>query len=571
MVQGNREDNNNKIVTLKIIFYSISIIILICFAVVLLVSIIEDSKKVNLQTGETKLAVYYVEDIEDLHIGEEFDLENYYIKNKNSGQCYYHIDEDNILWGCGSNSSGVLGDIEKNEVKELIEINKNVIHVDCSEDDFMIFLTEDGELYGLGENKFGLMRLEQGDEYKVVSGKAVVDSPRLLMENVVYARCGKESIVVLKEDGSVWWWGELNTGIILTGSEMSGLRFQKPTKVLEDAVFVTANRANMAAIKKDGSLWTWGHNSVGNCGTEIKNYIENPKKEVDDVKMVWFESMEFNYSQTENIQFIPDEKYKIEYDFTTFVEKKDNSIWACGMNVSGKDSEIRKIDAYGDVLCSPSFVQINMEEQTMQELEQAERKTEDKEQPSKEMVLYMRSAVTEGMSEEEIIRITENIKVANHVMEEAYLYDRLFERLEDPENLYWNYMDQKGEIQIGWALADNPYDASSDLTFQEFEEKYGTPVITYNRFDADNFINLMIEMRDSLKSELLKGDFDNLIYYVQLAKDTHDVDYMIEVYRILHDMDYFLFRYGIEDVGKYVKDISTISKYYGVLNIYEEN
>ncbi len=259
------------------------------------------------------------------------------------------------------------------------------------------------------------------------------------MENVVYARCGKESIVVLKEDGSVWWWGELNTGVILTGSEMSGLRFQKPTKVLEDAVFVTANRANMAAIKKDGSLWTWGHNSVGNCGTEIKNYIENPKKVLEDVKMVWFESMELNYSQTEDIQFIPDEKYKIEYDFTTFVEKKDNSIWACGMNVSGKDSEIRKIDAYGDVLCSPSFVQINMEE--------------------------------------------------------AYLYDRLLERLEDPEDLYWNYMDQKGEIQIGWALADNPYDASSGLTFQEFEEKYGTPVITYNRFDANNFINLMIEMR----------------------------------------------------------------------------
>ena len=175
MVQGNREDNNNKIVTLKIIFYIISIIILICVAVVLLVSIIKDSKKADLQTVEAELAVYYVEDIEDLHIGEEFDLENYYIKNKNSGQCYYHIDEDNILWGCGSNSSGVLGDIEKNEVKELIEVAKNVIHMDCSEDDFMIFLTESGELYGLGENKFGLMRLEQGDEYKVVDGKAVAD------------------------------------------------------------------------------------------------------------------------------------------------------------------------------------------------------------------------------------------------------------------------------------------------------------------------------------------------------------------------------------------------------------
>ena len=93
--------------------------------------------------------------------------------------------------------------------------------------------------------------------------------------------------------------------------------------------------------------------------------------------------------------------------------------------------------------------------------------------------------------------------------------------------------------------------------------------MTYNRFDANNFIELMMEMRDSLKSELLKSDFDNLISYMQLAKDTHDVNYMIEIYRILHDMDYFLFRYGIEDVGRYVDDVSTISKYYGVLDVYK--
>lgn len=235
----------------------------------------------------------------------------------------------------------------------------------------------------------------------------------------------------------------------------------------------------------------------------------------------------------------------------------------------GEECEIRKINAYGEVLCSSSFVQINMEEKAMQELERAERKTEEKERPSKEMVLYMRSAVTEGMSEEEIARITENIKVANHVMEAGYLYDSLFERLEDSEDLYWNYVDQKGEIQIGWALSDTHYDADSGMTLKEYEEKYGTPVKTDNRFDADNFMDLMIEMRDSFKSELLKEDFDNLIHYMQLAKDTHDVEYMIKIYRILHDMDYFLFRYGIEDVGKYVKDTSTISKYYGVLNVYE--
>ena len=211
----------------------------------------------------------------------------------------------------------------------------------------------------------------------------------------------------------------------------------------------------------------------------------------------------------------------------------------------------------------------DIEKQTTVKIEEVDKPANGLERPSKEMVLNMRNKVTEGMSEEEISRITENIKVANHVLEEGYLYDRLFERLEDPEDLYWNYIYYKGDIQIGWALSEKHYDASSGLSRKEFNEKYGTPVMTYNRFDADNFINLMTEMRDSLKTDLLKADFDNIINCIQLAKENRDVEYIIQIYRIVHDMDYFLFRYGIEDVGRYVDDISTISKYYGVLTVYE--
>ena len=64
--------------------------------------------------------------------------------------------------------------------------------------------------------------------------------------------------------------------------------------------------------------------------------------------------------------------------------------------------------------------------------------------------------------------------------------------------------------------------------------------MTYNRFDADNFINLMTEMRDSLKTDLLKADFDNIINCMQLAKEKRDVEYIIQIYRIVHDMEYFL-------------------------------
>ena len=64
------------------------------------------------------------------------------------------------------------------------------------------------------------------------------------------------------------------------------------------------------------------------------------------------------------------------------------------------------------------------------------------------------------------------------------------------------------------------------MTEEEFYEKYGQKVMTYNRFDANN------------------------------------------IYKALHDMDYFLLRYGIEDVGKYTRDDSVVSKYYGVLSVY---
>lgn len=54
-----------------------------------------------------------------------------------------------------------------------------------------------------------------------------------------------------------------------------------------------------------------------------------------------------------------------------------------------------------------------------------------------------------------------------------------------------------------------------------------------------------------------------------LAAETHEVEYAIIIYKLLHDMDYYLLRYGLEDVGKYVRDSSIISKYYGVLSVYD--
>lgn len=189
--------------------------------------------------------------------------------------------------------------------------------------------------------------------------------------------------------------------------------------------------------------------------------------------------------------------------------------------------------------------------------------------PSKELVFEKREACLAGMSGDDVKRLNENIKTANLTLENGYLNDRLFERLSDPEDLYWNYFDEKGDILIGYALdgEDKSY-RDSGMTYEEYAKQYGEPVIAYNRFDADNFIVLMEEMKGLLPNELLAKDFERLITLTGQAKETHDVTYVREIYHIVHDMDYFLLRYAPEDVAPYVKDYGTIATYYGALEVY---
>lgn len=196
--------------------------------------------------------------------------------------------------------------------------------------------------------------------------------------------------------------------------------------------------------------------------------------------------------------------------------------------------------------------------------------------PSKEEVLSMREKVLEGMSDDEISRLRENIKVANLAMERAYLEDNLFTKLSDKDSPYWLYFDQEGDIQLGWwykqqILSKEAIMKIEDISEEEFAERFTEPGIVYNRFDADNFIALISDMQASVQNRELVSDLQQLIDLTYLAKETHEMEYANAIYKILHDMDYFLLRYGIEDVGKYTSDPDTVSEYYGVLIVYGAN
>lgn len=193
--------------------------------------------------------------------------------------------------------------------------------------------------------------------------------------------------------------------------------------------------------------------------------------------------------------------------------------------------------------------------------------------PVEEAVLGARERVLEGLNTKQIERLIETIKAANLCLEQEYMFNNLFGKLEDPESLYWNYFHQIGEIQIGWVVEGSvdmvTVCAEEDLTEDEFYAKYGAPVVATNHYDADKFISLLEELNADVRSEDLKAELQYIIDETALARDTHVMEHVNNIYKKLHDMDYFLLRYGPTDVGPYVKDDSTITKYYGTLSIYD--
>lgn len=216
---------------------------------------------------------------------------------------------------------------------------------------------------------------------------------------------------------------------------------------------------------------------------------------------------------------------------------------------------------------------IDSKQNTLSKTEVAEPAKKEIVLPTKDEVLAAREQALEGMTEDEISNLTEFIKRANLWLEHEYMYSNFFEFLENHDDPSWNYFDQTGEIQIGWAY-DGDLDIeevckSEGLTENEFYDKYGTPVSTTNIYDAEGFASAIASLSSSVKNKDLVETLQYISDESLLAKDTHDVVHVSNIYHTLHDLDYFLLRYGIEDVGPYVTDISTISKYYDTLPCYQ--
>jgi alpha-tubulin suppressor-like RCC1 family protein len=76
---------------------------------------------------------------------------------------------------------------------------------------------------------------------------------------------GKEHTVALKNDGSIWTWGQNDYGQLGDGST-TGSMIPLDVSGISGVVSTAAGGYHTVALKSDGSIWAWGRNDQGQLG-----------------------------------------------------------------------------------------------------------------------------------------------------------------------------------------------------------------------------------------------------------------------------------------------------------------
>ena len=507
------------------------------------------------QTEEETGYSFDAGDLYDMRLDAQT-IEDYYMKSCGDQFNLYTIDEDGVLWGSGHNEYAQIGlgyaDEEFHEEKS--KIAEHVVHVDYSQKDFVVYLTEEGKLYGLGNDStyMLLQHTEMPVEDLAYPTKRYVTSPALLLEDVSYARCGRDDVVALKKDGTVWTWG------MIWNYQSTGYCITMPQQILTDVKMITGGWFNHAALKEDGTLWTWGYNFSGNCGTDKATMIETPVQVAEDVQRVWTGLL--NYSAKED-DITDMEEFGNDYVDNTIIEKTDGTFYACGMGVGDKSVVLPQYYEVSelDTVCSSEFLPLDWDEEMLNRKQREY--IERKESQSEEAVLARKNEalleeIDKNYDMEKLKRKVPRFSEDDKINETYYHAIKTLDTtgfLPDGNYCFWyydepeNYLETKEKLGgFGIAVCDVDVDGKKEMLIglrKELSEPYGVLIYRYNeeqrKFEVENGFSSRINFYNNgyVEEYWTMPNYDQpafTIYQYNPALDTFEKMFWIN---------------GIEDVG----------------------
>jgi alpha-tubulin suppressor-like RCC1 family protein len=177
------------------------------------------------------------------------------------------IRSDGTLLAFGENSSGEVGNGSFSFFPELGVASPHAVAgvaelVAVAGGHHTLALRKDGSMQVWGNNRFGELGLGPGSPNATNLPQPMsVPGPG----KVVAVAGGWLSSYALKDDGSVWAWGDNSRGQVGDGGFTNR---NIPVKVMEGVAALArgATSSHMLALKRDGSVWAWGVNISGQLG-----------------------------------------------------------------------------------------------------------------------------------------------------------------------------------------------------------------------------------------------------------------------------------------------------------------
>ncbi|MFB3851804.1 MAG: hypothetical protein ACE14Q_07775, partial [Acidobacteriota bacterium] len=193
----------------------------------------------------------------------------------------YALKSDGTVWGWGYNENRMLG---RTDCPDSYCTSPgpcpgltNFVQI-SGKLNHLLALKNDGTVWGWGDNTYGQL----GDGTS--SGSVFPPVKAFNLTEVIYISAGVNFSLALKADGTVWAWGDNNTGQLGDGTYERSLI---PIRVngIKDIIAISAGAQSSYAVDINGDLWAWGGYILGDGYYRLSN-IPIKISTISDIKNI---------------------------------------------------------------------------------------------------------------------------------------------------------------------------------------------------------------------------------------------------------------------------------------------